>query len=184
MHQILANLWKDLNNEQIALTMLSLWHIWKSRCEKVYTGTSLTPADMLQGSLCLAHNILHTHLLHFPGELVKQQRNSHQVHTGPFSCWVDGSFTEPNAGGTGYLLTCNRCLVEYGVGHRYIFSSFQKEALSLLHGMLAVTSRGLQQCLLYRFRAVSSHSQLITTPSLCKLEGTLRINATQASHVT
>ncbi|KAF3339269.1 hypothetical protein FCM35_KLT16740 [Carex littledalei] len=57
-------------------------------------------------------------------------------------CWVDGSFSEPNKGGAGYILFRGDQLVQYEIHTELLYSPFHSEAVALLKSRV----RGVESC--------------------------------------
>lgn len=67
-----------------------------------------------------------------------------------FSCWIDGSFSPPQNGGTGYILLEDGVLIQYeGQGYTQALAAVHMEGLSLWKAMRAVLIRGITQCTFY-----------------------------------
>lgn len=102
-----------LDQQQVSLTMFFMWYIWKSRCAFVYGGKRQELMNVVQSTLAL-HEITHTCRLITPlKNCICMSAQPQQMQTSGHHCWVDGSYRDPDQGGSAYLITKDSHLVQY-----------------------------------------------------------------------
>lgn len=135
MGDILTGLYHNSDLEFLAKVVNILWAVWKARCECLYEGRRHTPEDIIR-SATESHSLINKGMQMLTGRAVQeaQRVTVHTDHQGN-NCWVDGSFSEPDKGGTWYVLYTGDEMICYGVSHSAAHSAFHMEALAMLRAV-------------------------------------------------
>lgn len=67
----------------------------------------------------------------------------------PYTCYIDGSFAEPNQGGVGYIIQRCNTLIQYGLQAQHVDSPFHAEAAALLTALHATLNSNIEYCTFY-----------------------------------
>ncbi|KAJ4811609.1 Ribonuclease H-like superfamily protein [Rhynchospora pubera] len=123
-----------------------LWALWKCRCSYVYDGTKLCHTVVF----AMAHSYNKwtrtTSSLVIPRPLKHIWSAGQQLIDSGISCFVDGSFSEPNCAGWGFLFYHRDCLLRYGLSYGEVRSATGSEIFAMLLGVTTATDMGIVNC--------------------------------------
>lgn len=130
--------------------MHTLWQIWKARCAWLYAQQPINPTVTLNAAHTLTNNVrLGTWAFNSEGITRPTTAINNSTVGAPstaFLCWVDGSFSDPDRGGTGYWLLHYGRLQQYGLSHHSAASPFQMETVALLDAVRATLILNINEC--------------------------------------
>ncbi|KAJ4785223.1 RNA-directed DNA polymerase (reverse transcriptase)-related family protein [Rhynchospora pubera] len=123
-----------------------LWALWKCRCSHVYDGARLSHTTVT--SMALTYNKWSrlTSSLTIPRPLKHIWSAAQQLVESGVTCFVDGSFKDPNCAGWGFLFYERDCLLRYGLRYGRARSATGSEISAMLLAVKTAIDMGLQNC--------------------------------------